>query len=214
MNHSLTTRSLVLGGAVAILLGGAIATTVFIRNKADIHPGENPPVTLDSTQLSPKDEGQQNIQENRPQAAIYWLKFTDTETELQAIALENLPSENAIAQLEQALKQLLSQSPGGDLSSTIPPDTQLLGLRVETDNIYLDLSEEFTFGGGSMAMQGRLGQVIYTVTSVNPEAKVWLNVAGEPLTLLGGEGLMVDQPMTRDLFRENYPLTVVPMADE
>jgi spore germination protein GerM len=50
-----------------------------------------------------------------------------------------------------------------------------------------------------------VGQVLYTATSIDPNAKVWLSVGGKPLDTLGGEGLLLEQPMTRDRFKQDFP---------
>jgi spore germination protein GerM len=70
----------------------------------------------------------------------------------------------------------------------------------------VNLSENFTTGGGSSSMMGRVGQVVYTATSLNPQAKVYIDVNGKPLEVLGGEGVEIPQPLTRESFQKNYPL--------
>lgn len=137
---------------------------------------------------------------------VYWLKDTGNHLELAptAIALETPPQ--ADATLKAAFKQLLDGPTEASVASTIPKETQLRSLDVRQDGIHVDLSKEFTSGGGSASMAGRLAQVIYTATTLDPTAKVWLEVEGKPLDVLGGEGLLVDQPMTRTIFAQNFPL--------
>lgn len=135
-------------------------------------------------------------------AQVYWLKDNATDLDLNAVPVKTQSADRDEAQLTAAFNTLLSTTPSKDLSSGIPAGTKLRSLKVKSDSVYVDLSKEFTSGGGSLSMTGRLAQVLYTATSLNPKAKVFLSVEGKPLTVLGGEGLMVDQPLTRSQFEQ------------
>ena len=105
--------------------------------------------------------------------------------------------------LEAAFKVLLQKQ---NTSSAIPKGTKILGTKVEKDTVRINLSNEFTSGGGSASMTGRVGQVVYTATALNPKAKVYISVNGKQLDVLGGEGLELEQPMTREIFDREYQL--------
>ncbi|MBW4445089.1 MAG: GerMN domain-containing protein [Plectolyngbya sp. WJT66-NPBG17] len=136
-------------------------------------------------------------------AQIYWLRDSATDLELVPIAVKVKSADREEAQLTAAVNNLLSDAPNKDLMTGIPNGTTLRSLKVKSDSVYIDLSKAFASGGGSLSMTGRLAQILYTATSLNPTAKVFLSVEGKPLTVLGGEGLIVDQPLTRSQFEQD-----------
>ncbi|MGB2924080.1 MAG: GerMN domain-containing protein [Limnothrix sp.] len=173
-------------------------------------PTADPPVqtSTETTEIEVEVETETELETtteaDTAQPRLYWLKdegdrFTLIPTEF---SVQDTP-ENQLTALFQAL---LTTPPEAEFSSTIPQGTELLSLEVQADGVVVNLSEDFQFGGGSSSMMGRLGQVIYTATSLDPEASVWLQIEGEPLELLGGEGLEVSQPMTRNIFDAEFEL--------
>lgn len=143
---------------------------------------------------------------NEKTANIYWLKPKD-----KGVDLVPQPVQVAATQPDQvlakALQNLLEGPTEGTGSTTIPRGTKLLGLKIENnDEIHVNLSEEFTTGGGSTSMMGRVGQLLYTATTLNPNAKVYIDINGKRLDVLGGEGVELDQPLTRENFKKYYPL--------
>ncbi|MEM6503390.1 MAG: GerMN domain-containing protein [Cyanobacteria bacterium P01_C01_bin.89] len=135
---------------------------------------------------------------------VYWLKDTGRSLELTPLSTKVYAPDRSEDILMAALAQLFSQPPVQDVGNAVPLDTKVLSVAVKEDGVHVDVSEGFLAGGGSASMMGRLGQLIFTATTLNPNAPVWISVAGEPLTLLGGEGIEVMQPMTRQQFSENF----------
>ena len=138
-------------------------------------------------------------------ASIYLLKDTGRNLELVPLPIE-VDTDQPNTVLTTAFNSLLTGIDGGTASSTIPEGTKLRSVKILDDGIHVDLSQEFTTGGGSASMSSRLAQVIYTATSLQPKAKVWIDVEGKPLEVLGGEGLLLEQPLTRQSFKENFTL--------
>ncbi|MEM7592767.1 MAG: GerMN domain-containing protein [Cyanobacteria bacterium P01_A01_bin.83] len=145
---------------------------------------------------------------------IYQLEITDNRIRLIPETIETTTTSPQIA-LQQAINKLLTPSPVVGFTTTIPQGTQLLNLQVNDKGIFLNLSDEFTKGGGSSSIIYRVGQVIYTATSIDPQAPVFLSIEGKPLNEnypLGGErtsphlGLLLDYPLTRKQFNRDFLL--------
>lgn len=189
-------RTLLIGlAAVAVISGGTAAW--FVAQGPDtpsvIQPGDNGPAIA------------------REKVQVYWLISDDTEDGTELVLAPttielSLTGTTPDVILQGAVERLLQGPANQDVSTTIPENTRLNRFELKEDGIHVDLSQEFTLGGGSTSMQGRLGQVIYTATALDPNAPVWISVAGEPLRVLGGEGLEVSQPITRQEFQEDFAL--------
>ncbi|GAB4147429.1 MAG: hypothetical protein Fur0046_25620 [Cyanobacteria bacterium J069] len=184
--------------------------TVAVSPSPLAQPIENPPIAQEpdaavSPSAEPSGEPIAVVQQRTVQ--VYWLKDDGQKTTLApaSVSVESgdRPEEILNATFEALL---LGPTDTTTVGSTIPRDTTLRSVKVEDDGVHVDLSSSFTQGGGSTSMTGRLAQIVYTATTLEPDAKVWISIEGKPLEVLGGEGILVNQPTSRADVSENFPL--------
>ncbi len=98
----------------------------------------------------------------------------------------------------------------GDRTTAIPEGTELLDIAIADDGVLtVDLSRQFESGGGSLSMQMRVAQVVYTAFQFPTVTGVLFRLDGEPVTAIGGEGLLVDEPQTPADFEDVTPPVLV-----
>lgn len=115
----------------------------------------------------------------------------------------------ATAALTQLLAgPTLAESAAG-LSTAIPNGTRLLDVAIANRIATVDLSSNYASGGGSLSMLARLAQVTFTVTQFPTVDGVLFQMDGQPVTVFGGEGIVLDHPATRDTFESVTPPILV-----
>jgi spore germination protein GerM len=149
----------------------------------------------------------------RLEPETYWLKLEGQKIRLvpQKIAVkEGVSPEVALKQAFNHLLTIPQTNETKTLTTTIPADTKLLNLEFKDNEIRVNLSKEFTKGGGSTSMIYRVAQVVYTASSIKPNARVYLLVEGKLLNEnypLGGEGLVLTEPVTRQQLVEDFSIS-------
>ena len=77
--------------------------------------------------------------------------------------------------------------------SEIPP-TKVLFVKETADRVSINLSDSFGNGGGADSLYKRMYQLIKTV-NYNTSKPVYLLMNGQLVETIGGEGLMLKQPL-------------------
>jgi germination protein M len=185
---------LVLLGCVLLLAGcgsGDDGTTVAA-------PGETA-VTTGSTTTAPTETAEA---EELQRLQVYFMRG-----EQIGVGARYVPETEAVG--AEAVRALLegptAEEADARLTTAIPAGTRLLGLDVADGVATVDLSEEFSSGGGSLSIQARVAQVVHTLTQFPTVRAVAFHLAGEPVEALGGEGLVLSEPVDRADFEELAP---------
>lgn len=79
--------------------------------------------------------------------------------------------------------------------SEIPIGTKLINIIDNTDAIYINLSKHFEMGGGTDSIYKRIFQLIKTA-KYNTNKPVYLMIENNVAEVIGGEGIMLTQPLT------------------
>lgn len=194
---------------ILIILGGCETASNNPSASNATSPSEE---TTQNTDTPPKSqtfapsESEKDSQKIQKTAQVYWLNPQNSTLELISSPVEIAEKDEVSPEdkITQALEELLQGSDQENHSSTIPPNVELLGVQMKPDGVHVNLSEEFSFGGGTASMTGRVAQVLYTATSLEPNGPMWLEIEGETVEVLGGEGLILEQPLTREKFEQNF----------
>jgi Sporulation and spore germination/Immunoglobulin-like domain of bacterial spore germination len=123
-------------------------------------------------------------------------------------------SEPATPRVGTAAVQALLEGPdsaeqAAGVGTQIPGGTQFLGLTIDKGVATVDLTSEYESGGGSASMNMRIAQVVYTLTQFPTVKGVLFKLDGSQVDVLGGEGVIVDHPVTRRDYRDLLPAILV-----
>ncbi|MGD9997029.1 MAG: Gmad2 immunoglobulin-like domain-containing protein [Ilumatobacteraceae bacterium] len=131
----------------------------------------------------------------------------------ERVALAHRTVPHTVATTAAALEQLLGGPTPEEatlgMSTAVPAETSLVRASISNRIAAVDLGSDFGSGGGSLSMRLRLAQVVYTVTQFPTVDAVVFELDGQPVTVFGSEGLVLDQPLTRADFEDETPAIFV-----
>jgi hypothetical protein len=160
---------------------------------------ETPTTTEEQTDTEPGADG----------TVTYQVWFADAEGLFVTYRTQERTPRVGTAALEALLEGPDSFEEDYGLRSAVPDGTQLLDLEIADGVARVDLTSEFESGGGSASMQMRLAQVVYTITQFPTVKGVVFSLDGEPIDVLGGEGIIIDHPLSRRDYADLLPTILV-----
>ena len=79
--------------------------------------------------------------------------------------------------------------------SEIPSNTKLISVKEANGKIIINLSSDFQYGGGADSLYNRVKQIIKTSVANSNGKPVYLYLNGKQVNTIGGEGIMINQPL-------------------
>ena len=80
--------------------------------------------------------------------------------------------------------------------SEIPKTTKLLGIKQKGNKVIIDFIADFQYGGGTDSIYSRIMQLIKTSVNNTKNKQIYLYLDGKQVNFIGGEGIMISQPLT------------------
>lgn len=90
---------------------------------------------------------------------------------------------------------------GHGVYTEVPSGTKLISLDETSSRVTINLSVDFENGGGTDSLYKRLFQLIKTA-KMNTNLPVYLQINGKQADVIGGEGIMLSQPLNEDFANE------------
>ncbi|MDD3436644.1 MAG: GerMN domain-containing protein [Candidatus Gastranaerophilales bacterium] len=179
--------------ALILLIIGTLAAIKFVFFPTPEIP--QPEVTQEE---QPAEEPEQENEDvPKSYVSVYFIGQNSNKEEVYKIVKrEYNPKEGT--KLSFSINNLLdgpnSEEKSRGIYSEIPQGTKLLSLEETPGKIIINLSGDFEQGGGTDGLYKRLYQLIKTANK-NTALDVYLYINGKQANVLGGEGIMISQPL-------------------
>ena len=189
-------------GILIILAGFYLKTTFFDGQKYEKKLVQEEQIAEPVQKAQPEQKQPAKTRE-KEYVTVYFLGTDSQSNNLFKTAQREVP--NGSSKLTFALQQLIkgpsAYEKKSGVFSEVPKSTKIRGV-VESDKIIIDLSSDIVNGGGADSLYSRIKQVIKTALANAPKKPVYLYIDGKQADVIGGEGLMISQPLKENSLDE------------
>ncbi len=195
-------RAVLAVGTLAVIGIGAFAASTFLTQDPSprpLPPQEATESAAPSATPTPEEPAQAEVPQSEQELWFVQTEFgetlswTSTSIGGGRVSTE-VTGDDPEAQKAAFWLQFLLAGPQGPVveagdTTAIPEGTELLHVARDGSTLEVDLSSEFTSGGGSLSMQMRVAQIVYTGTQFDGIDTVRILIEGERVDAIGGEGV-------------------------
>lgn len=145
---------------------------------------------------------QEKVEQPKPKehVTIYFLGMDKNSSGVFKKVTRELPQGQT--KLTYAMNQLVAGPSAYEkkvgVYSEIPKNVKILGVVESKNKIIIDVSTNIQNGGGADSIYSRMKQIIKTALANSPNKPIYLYINGKQAEVLGGEGIMISQPLNEN----------------
>ncbi len=148
-------------------------------------------------QVTQNDLKKEEQQKPKTYVTVYFLGMDKNKTGIFKKVQRELPQGQT--KLKYALNQLVAGPTDYEkkvgVYSELPKNVKILGIVESKNKIIIDVTGNIQTGGGADSLYSRLKQLIKTAIANSPNKPIYLYIDGKQAEVLGGEGIMISQPL-------------------
>ena len=148
-------------------------------------------------QVTQNDLKKEEQQKPKTYVTVYFLGMDKNKTGIFKKVQRELPQGQP--KLKYALNQLVAGPTDYEkkvgVYSELPKNVKILGIVESKNKIIIDVTGNIQTGGGADSLYSRLKQLIKTAIANSPNKPIYLYIDGKQAEVLGGEGIMISQPL-------------------
>ncbi len=187
-------------GALLIAIGGLItyAALKYFNfghdiTGSDIEVSERTTTEEEADPVQPQMPAQQKVYVN-----VFFIGQNDNKEEVYKAVKRQYDETVDGSKIKYAIESLVAGPRPNErekgVYSEIPSGTEVLSIKEYPDKVVINLSAAFETGGGTDSLYKRLYQLIKTAKR-NTTLPVYLYIEGQKADVIGGEGIMLNQPL-------------------
>ncbi|MGN0032099.1 MAG: GerMN domain-containing protein [Candidatus Gastranaerophilaceae bacterium] len=183
-------------GFCMVVVIGIIAFQVFMP-KPEIQPSE--------VEVTERSVAEEIVEDEKPQQQekeyvnVYFIGKNEHNEEVYKAVKREYNKDIDGSKLRFAVNALIrgpkSEEKQRGVYTEVPAASDVINITEQSDKVIVNLNSAFVTGGGTESLYKRLYQLIKTV-KLNSDVPVYLYIDGQRADVVGGEGIMLSQPLS------------------
>ncbi|CDE88748.1 putative uncharacterized protein [Clostridium sp. CAG:729] len=186
---------LLVTAVIMIAVCGFLTLRMFYHNDENV---SGPLLPVPENQLPPDEETPKPQEKEKVYVNVYFIGQNANKEEVYKAVNREYDKDIDGTKIKFAIDCLIAgprqNEKAKGVYSEIPAGTRVISINETKDKVVINLNSAFENGGGTDSIYKRLYQLIKTAKR-NTDKPVYLYIEGNKAEVIGGEGIMINQPL-------------------